>query len=161
MTEDTGGDGDQASRVGTSIGSILVATDGSEVAGRALERAMTIAEGTGATVHVLAVVDTVGSPMTFDVDTVSELEAGKERVVEEIVAAHDDHVVDMTGAVRRGRPAAEILAYGDDHDVDFVVVGRSGQSRIADRLLGSTADRVVRTASRPVVVVPEEVLEDE
>ncbi len=134
--------------------SILIATDGSDQAKRALERAIAMAEPLEATVHVLAVVDTDRSPMTFDVETVGELEDAKERVVDEIVAAHDDHAVEVRGAVRRGRPAPEIVAYAEENAIDVIVVGRSGETGLAETLLGSTTDRVLRSASVPVVVVP-------
>ncbi|MFP8954101.1 universal stress protein [Natrialbaceae archaeon A-arb3/5] len=135
--------------------SILVPTDGSDAAEAALDRALTIAEPTDAIVHVLTVVDTDGAPLRFDVETVHELEESKNRLVDEITAALDGHGVDVTGAVRRGRPAREIVRYAEEHDIDLLVIGRTGQQRVAAALLGSTTDRVVRTASIPVIVVPE------
>lgn len=134
---------------------ILVPTDGSDAAAAALDLALSIADGTDAVVHVLAVVDVTDDPMRFDVELVHELERAKERLIAEIVATHDEHDADVTGAVRRGRPAKTIVRYADERDVDLIVLGRTGRTGIVPPLLGSTTDRVVRTASTPVLVVPE------
>ncbi|WP_440769617.1 universal stress protein [Natronorubrum sp. DTA28] len=136
------------------IRSILVATDGSATAGQALGRAVQLAEQTGASVHVLAVVDTTTNPMHFGVDDVDELQRTKQRLVDDLVATVGERDVEIQGAIRRGRPAKAILAYADEHAVDMLVVGRTGRSRVADMLLGSTTDRLVRETSVPVVVVP-------
>ncbi|RQG88105.1 universal stress protein [Natrarchaeobius halalkaliphilus] len=137
------------------VRSILVATDGSDVASRAIERALTVAERTGASVHVLTVVDTDGAPLRFDIESVHDLEDARERLVEDVVSAFDEHTVDVTGAVLRGTPARAIVTYAEENDVDLIVIGRTGYGGVTETLLGGTADRVVRTASVPVVVVPD------
>jgi nucleotide-binding universal stress UspA family protein len=134
---------------------ILVPIDGSDAASAALDLALSLADGTDAIVHVLAVVDVTADPMRFDAALVSHLERAKERLVDEVVATAADHDADVTGAVRRGRPARTIVDYADERDIELIVLGRSGRSGIAAPLLGSTADRVVRTASTPVLIVPE------
>lgn len=54
--------------------------------------------------------------------------------------------------VRRGRPDEVLSEVADDSDAGLIVVGRgSGGSG----LLGSTAERLVNTASVPVLMVPE------
>ena len=137
-----------------TIESILVATDGSDAALGALDRALTIADGLEAAVHVLAVVDPDGSPLVFDLGTVHDLETAKERLVDEIVEQYDDHTVEVKGVVRRGRPADQIVGYARESGADLVVIGRSGQTGVAEALLGSTTDRVLRKSPAPVVVVP-------
>lgn len=142
------------------IRSILVATDGSAAADEALERALALAEQIGAAVHVLAVVNTTTNPMHFGVDDIGELQRTKERLVDDLVATVGDRNVEIQGAIRRGRPATAILSYAEEHAIDMLVVGRTGRSRVADMLLGSTTDRLVREASVPVVVVPETKTDD-
>ncbi|ELY42266.1 universal stress protein [Natronorubrum tibetense] len=143
-----------------SIRSILVATDGSAAADEALERALKLAEQTGAAVHVLAVVDATTNPMHFGVDDIGELQQTRERLVDDLVATAGDRDVKIQSAIRRGRPATVILTYADEHAIDMVIVGRTGRSRVADVLLGSTTDQLVREASVPVVVVPETKADD-
>ncbi|MFC6719051.1 universal stress protein [Natrialbaceae archaeon GCM10025810] len=140
-----------------TLRTILVPIDGSDGAAAALDLALSLADGTEATVHVLAVVDVTDAPLWFDAALVSDLERAKDRLVGEVVATYDDHDAHVTGAVRRGRPARTIVDYADEQAIDLIVLGRSGRSGIAPPLLGSTADRVVRTATTSVLVVPDEV----
>lgn len=139
-----------------SLQSILVPTDGSPAAEAALERALTLAEdarpddGDGdrdaPVVHLLAVADTTGAPFRFTSADVGELERLKRQLVTELASAYEDHDVDLRSAIRRGRPSHEIVRYADEHGLDLIVLGRTGRTGVM-RLLGSTADRVVRTAS--------------
>ncbi|THE66503.1 universal stress protein [Salinadaptatus halalkaliphilus] len=133
---------------------VLVGVDGSDAARAALERGLAIAARTDATVHLLAVVDSSAAPLRFDVATVAELERAKRNLLETARDVADGEGVEVTGAVRRGRPAREIVRYATAHDVDLIVVGRTGLRGVAAPLLGSTADRVLRRASVPVIVVP-------
>ncbi|ELY44617.1 universal stress protein [Natronorubrum sulfidifaciens] len=137
------------------VRSILVPTDGSDAARAALERALAIADREDAVVHLLTVMDTSDGPLSFGIADVHELEASKERLLEELTASADRYDVEVTGAVRRGRPADEILSYADEHEIDQLVLGRTGRGAVTEALLGSTADRVVRTATVPVLVVPD------
>ena len=133
---------------------ILAGTDGSEAATKALEHAIELAAAVDATVHVVTVVETTGSPMTFSTEQVDELNRAASELVDEVVAAHDDQDVDIRGDVRRGRAAEALLAYADEADVDLIVVGERGADGVAEAILGSTADRLVQQADRPVTIVP-------
>ena len=133
---------------------ILAGTDGSEAATKALEHAIELAAAVDATVHVVTVVETTGSPMTFSTEQVDELNRAASELVDEVVAAHEDQDVDIRGDVRRGRPVEALLTYGDEADVDLIVVGERGADGVAEAILGSTADRLVQQADRPVTIVP-------
>ena len=133
---------------------ILVPTDGSDTSRRALEHAVAIAERFGATVHLLGVVDPSRNPMLFGVDSAEELDDAVRSIVDEIAAVYEEGQIGIRGEVRRGRPHRAILRYADEEDVDLLVMGRTGEESLADALLGSTADRVVRYATVPVVLVP-------
>lgn len=63
------------------------------------------------------------------------------------------------GICRMGSPWQEILHVIDEIDVDLVVMGTHGRRGIARMLLGSVAEKVVRTSPVPVLTVstPEEV----
>ncbi|MXV60513.1 universal stress protein [Natronorubrum sp. JWXQ-INN-674] len=150
-----------ANHIDDPIRSILVATDGSDSAKDALERGLQLAEATGANVHILSVVDTTSNPMRFGVADVAELHETRERVVDEIVAAIDNRDIEVHGSIRRGHPASTILTYADENAIDLLVIGRTGRGRVAEALLGSTADRLVRQASIPVIVVPADEDRDE
>jgi nucleotide-binding universal stress UspA family protein len=52
-----------------------------------------------------------------------------------------------------GKPAHEILAFAESGRFDLVVMGTQGHTGVARALLGSVAERVVRHAPCPVMVV--------
>ena len=133
---------------------VLVPIDGSPTANRALEEACTLAELSGATVHVLSVVDESASPMRFGPETVSELETAGERIVADAAAAVADTGLDVVPVVRLGTPWQVVLRYCTDEGIDLVVLGQHGQTGLERLLLGSVTDRVLRSADIPVLVVP-------
>ncbi|MFW5917589.1 MAG: universal stress protein [Halorubrum sp.] len=133
---------------------ILVPTDGSESAGAALDRAVTLAARTDATVHVLSVVDagTVGNEAYSGIDALVD---GAEETVAEAASRAADAGVETVETVEVGSSAARgIRAYLAEHDVDLVAMGTRGRTGVGRYLLGSVAERTVRTAPVPVLTVP-------
>ena len=57
--------------------------------------------------------------------------------------------------VVRGAPAAEILRLSKKLEAGLIVMGSRGRHALAELLLGSVADKIVRAARCPVVVVKE------
>ena len=55
--------------------------------------------------------------------------------------------------VVKGRPGAEILRFVQQHDVDLVVMPTHGLTGLEHLLMGSVAEKVVRQAPCPVLVV--------
>ena len=55
--------------------------------------------------------------------------------------------------VVRGNPVEEILKYSEEKKCDLIVMGTHGRGSLADAMLGSTARRVVRRSTTPVLVV--------
>jgi nucleotide-binding universal stress UspA family protein len=56
--------------------------------------------------------------------------------------------------VRSGPAAQEILRYAAEIDADLIIIGSRGHGAWERIILGTTAERVVREASGPVLVVP-------
>jgi nucleotide-binding universal stress UspA family protein len=56
-------------------------------------------------------------------------------------------------AVESGNPADEIVRVAQERNVDLVVMGTHGRTGLAHVLLGSVAEKVVRSASCSVLVV--------
>ncbi|WP_227379781.1 universal stress protein [Haladaptatus halobius] len=135
---------------------ILLPTDGSETADRAVEEAIDAAKKYDAAFHALYVVDQTapvlnvrGSDASLD-----RLEAEGEEVVDETIERADQAAVaSVTGSVRRGEPAQTILDYIDTHDIDLVVMGTHGRSGLDRHLLGSVAEKVVRHSDTSVLMV--------
>jgi nucleotide-binding universal stress UspA family protein len=59
--------------------------------------------------------------------------------------------VPCTIEVLAGRPAQALAQAGEQHDVDLVVVGTHGRG-LSHRLLGSVAEQLLSTSSRPVLI---------
>jgi universal stress protein A len=62
--------------------------------------------------------------------------------------------VAVTVAATGGDAAQEVLRYAARHPIDLIVVGTHGRTGLSRALLGSVAERVLRGARCPVLVVP-------
>lgn len=136
--------------------SILVATDGSEAAEAAVNHAIDLAASLEADVTAVAVLETRTGYDNAIVDPETVDEQRRDRAQSWLEAAEsraDETGVTLETAIQSGVSHEEILAVAADRDVDVVVVGSEGQSSFKGALLGSTVDRVVRLADRPVIVV--------
>jgi nucleotide-binding universal stress UspA family protein len=132
---------------------VVIATDGSESVGRAVAVAADLAERFDATVHALSVVDTDevdASPESVRADFREALEERAEDATESIRERVGGSVVT---AVREGRPPIEITAYAREQDADVVAMGTRGRHGENRFLIGSVAERVVRTCPVPVLTV--------
>lgn len=65
--------------------------------------------------------------------------------------------VTLEYAVRPGQPLAVVMEEAERFKPDLIVMAASGRSRVARFFVGSTADRVIRQAPCPVMVVPADV----
>ncbi len=132
---------------------VVIATDGSESVERAVATAADLAERFGATVHALSIVD------------INDIEAAPASVREDLRSALTENAGEATEAVettiggevktavREGRPAAEITNYAEVTDADVVAMGTRGRHGENRFLVGSVAERVVRTCPVPVLTV--------
>ena len=138
---------------------VMVPTDGSECADVAIDHALSIADATGATVHVVYVVDTnvyaVAPGVETPSDYIEHLEVDGEAVVEDVAEQARAAGVEVETAVVEGRPSAGITSYADENDVDVVVMGTHGRSGLERFLLGSTTERVIRGSDLAVIAVPQ------
>jgi nucleotide-binding universal stress UspA family protein len=62
--------------------------------------------------------------------------------------------VPVQAAIVGGYPSREILATANEQDVDLIVLGSHGRGGVEHLLLGSVAEKVLRKAPCPVMVVP-------
>jgi len=134
---------------------ILVATDGSEPAERAVEHAFELGTASDATVHVISIVDTkrYGEPALSSAELVlDEFDDRAQSLLSEIAEQAEDHDIELVTECTHGEPHAEILAYADDVDADVLVLGRQGISQTGHHI-GSVSDRVVDGSDRPVHLV--------
>ncbi|SNR54390.1 universal stress protein [Halorubrum vacuolatum] len=142
--------------------SIVVATDGSESVRRAVDVAVDIAARFDAEVHALYVVDAgevESSPDEVRDDLRAALDEYGDEALATVVDTADGRGVPVRTAVREGRPAAEICTYAREVDADLVATGTRGRHGENRFLIGSVAERVVRTC--PVSVLTVRQLTDE
>lgn len=134
---------------------ILLPTDGSDGMGPIIDHAAELAETHGATVHAVYVVNTA-SMKDLPVESTWE---GLSTALKEEGQAGLDAVEKRAGTVSvettllEGSPASEIVEYAESEDCDIVVMGTHGRSGVNRLLLGSVAERVVRTSRVPVLTI--------
>ncbi|OIB58331.1 universal stress protein [Natrialba sp. SSL1] len=132
---------------------VVVATDGSDSVSRAIDVALDLADRFDAEVHALSVVDASevdASPQQLR----EELRTALETTADAAVATVEDRTDrEITTAAREGRPAAEICEYAREVDADLVATGTRGRHGENRLLLGSVAERIVRTSPVPVLTV--------
>ncbi|CCQ32794.1 dethiobiotin synthetase protein [Halorhabdus tiamatea SARL4B] len=133
---------------------ILVPTDGSDGIDAVIEHALELARVHNATVHALYVLDTATMsrmPMDTSWEAVSDmLREEADRALGEVEEMAGDTVTVET-EMREGAPSREIVARAADADVDLIVMGTHGRGGINRLLLGSVAERVIRSAPVPVL----------
>jgi nucleotide-binding universal stress UspA family protein len=135
---------------------ILVATDGSGPANRAVVHALEQAEQSGAILHAIYVVDTDrhAEPALSSVELLTnELEELGTEELAEVGERGADLGVEVVTRNCHGKPYQEIIAYADEIDADLVVLGYRGHSHTETDQIGSVTDRVVQNLGRPVMVV--------
>lgn len=138
---------------------ILLPTDGSEYANKAAKHAQWLAKASGAEIIALAVMETsslVGLPADDLIVRIKEmLEEEAERSLDKIdeIVEKGQNDVKITLKTEEGSPADVVLKTIKDEDIDLVVIGTSGKHGLDRFLLGSVAEKVVRSSSCPVLVV--------
>lgn len=157
-------DGDRTMKDEIEWSRILLPTDGSENAEEATQHGVTVAQHSGATIHILNVVDLQAAGGVFNAgglekEFVQRLEErGKEavnRIAKEVEETASDLDVEM--AVKRSTSFDGVVAglreYAMDNQIDLIVMGSHGRSTVERQLLGSVTSTLLRTADVPILVV--------
>ncbi|WP_255190618.1 ferredoxin Fer [Natronobeatus ordinarius] len=128
---------------------ILIPTDGSDVAASAGEYAASLAGAFDADLHVLSVEE----PR----DRAEDEELPAEQAVGATSALADDAGLEPTTSVREtdGDVHREIIDYAEEHDVSCIVMGTHGRTGLSRFVLGSVAEQTLRESPIPVVTVHE------
>lgn len=130
---------------------VVLATDGSEHARGAAERAVEYAAGDDGALHVVHVIDRRKyEEPAISSDELAAIQAedrGRDAMDEaaELAAGTD---VSVLGDTRHGVPHEEIVAYADDVDADAIVVGRHGDH---EEHIGGVARKVREQAACQVL----------
>ncbi|QDT56665.1 Universal stress protein [Caulifigura coniformis] len=137
---------------------VLVPIDFSDRGQKALEEGADLAARFGAELHLLHVVEDT-TPATSELATTSsvfraymrELTTQGEKQVEDVQIPNLGVSV-VQRKVVIGSPIARITAYAAEKEIDLIVMGTHGRTGAMHWLLGSVAERVVRSAPCPVMV---------
>ncbi len=134
---------------------ILLATDLSPASAPATDEAIALAQGGGAHLTILSVVDPriLRLPGGRFLRRVDQEQARVEAGVQELVARARAIGIPSTFLVWHGDPSDAILEAAEAEDVDLVVMGSHGRGRLGRLVLGSTSSRVSSESRRRVHVV--------
>ena len=136
----------------------LVPVDFSENANQAVEYAIALASKLGARVTLLHVIQPlplgggdmgVTVPYTYIQDLEAEITSRMQAYLERVTAAGLEGEI----AVVHGVPFQEILETAKTQQVDLIIMGTQGRTGLQHVLMGSVAEKVVRLAPCPVLVV--------
>jgi nucleotide-binding universal stress UspA family protein len=134
---------------------ILIPFDGSDEGEMGARHGIELAAALGATVHALYVIDLPGAPRALSIRD-DEEQMRKEyndyadQILGDLSGLAADHGVDCVSVTRSGTPSEEIVEYADEEGMDAIVMGSGYRGKIG-ALLGGTADKVVRSATVPVL----------
>lgn len=148
-----------------TINSLLIPTDGSDVATQTAHLGIELATQFDAEVHVLSVADSsLAAGVGYSGDSPRMRRRLREQATERTDSLGQEasaRGINVTTAIREGIPAQEIIDYSTDHDLDAIVIGTSGRGGVSRALIGSVADKVIRTATIPVVTLNPATLDSE
>jgi len=133
---------------------ILIGYDGSVQADRATESALALAQSLDAKVLLFAVARPPEPATIVEVDAM--LDDAREHFEEQfkkIIQRAKDLGVELQTDIAVGHPVEQIVHRAEMDHVDLIVLGRRGRSRFEKMLVGSTAEKVLRYAHCPVMVV--------
>jgi nucleotide-binding universal stress UspA family protein len=141
---------------------IVVGTDGSPSAERAVERAGQLASALGAPLHVVmaceavtnaALIASAAGAFAPMVDDSSEVQDRAQAVLDRTQQRLQAKGIDARTSLCRGDPAEALMAVAAGEKAQMIVVGNRGMAG-ARRVLGSVPNRVSHRARCAVLIVP-------
>jgi nucleotide-binding universal stress UspA family protein len=137
---------------------ILVATDFSETSDAALDYAIALAKELGAKVTLAHVYDlpVYGFPngaMVASAEMATAIMTGAQEGVAAACAKRSGAGVPLDAVVRQGQAFEEVHRIAEEVGADLIVIGTHGRKGLSHALLGSVAEKIIRTATRPVLTI--------
>lgn len=140
---------------------IIVGVDTSDASRRAVEFAASRAKTFGDGVVVVHVIP--WSPFSFNTPTENEerharkeaeIAAAREQIVDPLEKVASEAGVPVETVIRHGHPAETLAELAEELPAQHIVVGRTGDSGLRERLFGGIPSHLVQVATVPVTVVP-------
>src|SRR5262245_28387031 len=140
------------------IKKVVVPTDFSNYSRHALKYAVALAELFGARVYVVHGHDpypecALFEGMYLDSEVLERLQTAAKQNLDAIVEDLRRQKIDAEPVFGKGRPFLEIVHQADRLEADVIVIATHGRKGVSHLVFGSTAERVVRMASCPVLTV--------
>jgi nucleotide-binding universal stress UspA family protein len=134
------------------LNKVLVAVNFDDASNVALVYARSLARNFGARLHVLHVMENLFlRPMANDPRAI---EAGTTKRLLDCLTDDDRAALQAVAVIRKSDdPADEIVKYAKSEGIDLIVMGTHGRPGLAHLLMGSVAEKVVRTAPCPVLTL--------
>ncbi len=136
---------------------VLLPLDGSPLAEQALPHAIAQARYAEAELILLRVVEPFAQARGLSVADLERIreqtEVWSREYLGRIAADVQQQGVSVQTATVEGRPHVAIAEYAESNQVDLIVMSTRGQSGLSRWFMGSVADRVVRGAMVPVLLV--------
>ena len=142
---------------------ILIATDGSDLANKAVKEGLTLAKAVNASVNIV----TVTEPLS-DLEIEAQIQAGHSQAVETYNTLAEDKAENILSAVTSTaknmdvtcktihvparHPAEAIVASARTNNFDLIIMASHGRRGIKKALLGSVANEVITHSKVPVLV---------
>ena len=145
-----------------SLRKILVPIDFSEYSKKALQYAIPFARQFNAKIYLLYVVEPTVYPADFSFGQIgmpnveNELRVKGEQELHELITNEVKGAVQAEAVVKVGLPFVEVVSLAKDEDIELIVVATHGHTGVEHVLFGSTAEKIVRKAPCPVLVVRSE-----
>ncbi|MFP7674504.1 universal stress protein [Marivita sp. S0852] len=138
-----------------TISHILAAVDHFPQDEPVLLRALDLAQRHGASLTIVHVIDLPGAhglPATIDI-LQAHAEVATRGMIRDMVRQHGADPDEIKITILAGPPALRLIALCDTHAPDLVVMRAHQRSRISEKILGSTTDRLIAAGTHPVLVV--------
>jgi nucleotide-binding universal stress UspA family protein len=139
---------------------IIVPTDFSDAANNALKAAKSIAIKTKASIHLanfysLPVADYSYPDISMPAEILEQIRKAAIEGVDKISAELREEGFTVESTIGMGMVADEIADLAKDIKPDLIVMGTTGASGIANKLLGSNAAHVMQNTVYPILLVPQ------
>lgn len=134
---------------------VLVPHDFSETSTAAVTYAVGMARSFGASVTFLYVADRAHADTAGElvVDADGQVTGSVRDAMLRSLGPADVTAVTPSFYAKAGTPADEIVRFAREHEIDLIVMGTHGRGFVGHLLMGSVAEKVVRTAPCPVLTV--------
>jgi len=137
---------------------LLVPVDFSDTSNLALDYAVDLAKALGGKVVVMHAYElpVYGFPdgaLVATVEIATRIMNGAQAGLEALLEKRKDKGVEITSVLRQGVPWDEVHSVAEEVKADMIVIGTHGRGGLARALLGSVAEKIIRTSTRPVLTI--------